>query len=69
MIEGYDCEYLPDGECSVSDIIHQLKIGFYRSLEHAVELARQVICSGFYLTAEEEEFLIRFVFNAKGFSI
>lgn len=69
MIEGYDYEYLPDGECSISDIIHYLKIGFYRSLEYAVELARQAICSGLYLTVEEEEFLIRFVFNAKGFYI
>jgi len=69
VIEGYDCEYLPDGECSISDIIHYLKIGFYRSLEYAVELARQAICSGLYLTVEEEEFLIRFVFNAKGFYI
>ena len=66
MIDGYGWEDLPDGLCFASDTIFYLQEGLYRSLDSAVELARQVICSGLYLTDEEEEFLIRFVFNATG---
>lgn len=66
MIEGYGMEFLPDGECGVSDCINAIKCGFYRNLDTAVEVASNCICSGFYLSDDEEEFLIRFLFNATG---
>lgn len=66
MVEGYEMEFLPDGECGISDCIHAIKHGFYRNLDVAVMTASNCICSGLYLSDDEEEFLIRFLFNATG---
>lgn len=57
-----------DNSCTVSDTIYSLYTVPYegRDLLNAVNKACAIISSDLYLTDVEEEFLIRFVFNATG---